>query len=167
MILRNKSLTYIAIAVAGLSLVAGFISYRAIAMNETTQPWQPLSELVTAAKLTEIVTESTAPSADREAIAASAVGYEQGDLLLVDFNTPTLCGIGGCALAGYQTSTGKRVLAVYVQRTSPDEPIVEVIDQPGFSLPCLLVPPDPEDENIFEETDKDTLCYQNGSWSIQ
>lgn len=165
--MKGKLLTSVAIAVAGLSLIVGFISYRAIAMTNADQEWQPLAELVTSEKLSEIVAESTAPSANRAEIASSAIGYEQSDLLLVDFDTPTLCGIGGCALAGYRTSTGERILAVYVQRSSPDEPIVEVVEKEGFDLPCLLVPTDPNDEDFFAETDEDTLCYKNGAWSIQ
>ena len=111
---KNKLLTSLAIAITGLGLTVGFISYRAIAVTANDQQWQPLSNIITPEKLTEIVAESTAPSADRDVIAQSALGYEQNDLILVDFNTPTLCGAGGCALAGYQASTGERILAVYV-----------------------------------------------------
>lgn len=164
---KRSLLTSLAIAIAGLTLAVGIVSYRAIAVTANGRAWQPLSEIVTSEKLAEIVAESTAPSADRDAIAQSALGYEQSGLLLVDFNTPTLCGTGGCALAGYQTSTGERVLAVYVERTNADEPLVEVIDQPGSDLPCLLVPPAPDDHSIFQETDEDMLCYQEGAWSIQ
>lgn len=164
--MKPKLLTSLVLAVAGLSLVIGFLSYRATAMNESGQSWQPLSALVTPAQLTEIVAESTAPGADREGIAALAVGYQQNDLLLVDFNTPDLCGVGGCALAGYRPSTGEQVLAVYVERTSTDEPIVEVVGEAGFELPCLLVPPSQED-SIFQEIEEDRLCYQDGSWEIQ
>lgn len=164
---KRNLLTSVAIAITGLSLAVGIVSYRAIAVTASGQAWRPLSEIVTPEKLAEIVAESTAPSADRSAITQSALGYEQNDLLLVDFNTPTLCGIGGCALAGYQTSTGERVLAVYVERTSADEPLVEVIEQPEFELPCLLVPPAPDENSIFQETDRDTLCYQDGAWTIQ
>lgn len=165
--MQPKLLASLVAVIATLGLIAGFVSYRAIAMSEPAQPWQPLSALVTPERLTYIVAESTAPSANREEIAASAIGYQQGDLLLVDFNTPTLCGVGGCALAGYQPSTGERVLALYVKHTSADKPLVEVVDKAGFELPCLLVPPEPEDNSIFEETDKDALCYQNGAWLIQ
>lgn len=165
--MKPKLLASLVAVIATLGLIAGFVSYRAIAMSEPAQPWRPLSALVTPERLTDIVAESTAPSANRKEIAASARGYKQGDLLLVDFNTPTLCGVGGCALAGYQPSTRKRILALYVKRTSADKPLVEVVDKAGFELPCLLVPPEPEDNSIFEETDKDTLCYQNGAWSIQ
>ncbi|MEO0648351.1 MAG: hypothetical protein AAFZ17_19730 [Cyanobacteria bacterium J06650_10] len=125
-----KKLVIPALALAVCLLSAGVFQF-AIATANTNQMWRPLSEIIAPEKLAEIVAESTAPSADRNAIAQSALGYEQNDLLLVDFNTPTLCGIGGCALAGYQTSTGERVLAVYVERTSADEPLVEVIEQPG------------------------------------
>ena len=164
---KSRLLISLVVAIAGLGLTIGFVSYRAIAVTTNNQRWQPLSGIVTPEKLTEIVAENTAPSADRDAIAQSALGYEQNDLLLIDFNTPTLCGAGGCALAGYQSSTEKRVLAVYVERTSADAPIVEAINQPGFELPCLLVPPAPDDNSIFQETDKDTLCYRDGSWAIQ
>ena len=166
--MKSKFLISITMVTVAIGFATGFISYRAIAMSEPAQQqWQPLSGLVTPENLIEIVAESTAPSSDRNGIAASAMGYQQGDLLLVDFNTPTLCGVGGCALSGYRPSTGERVLALYVERTSADEPIVEAVDKAGFELPCLLVPPETEDNSIFEEVDKDTLCYQDGAWSIQ
>ena len=166
MMLKRRLLGYFVVAVTALSLIAGFVSYRAIAGPTAVQNWQPLLALVTPEKLAAIVAESTAPSADRAEIAASAIGYRQNDLLLVDFHTPSLCGMGGCALAGYRPSTGERVLAVYVERTSVNEPLVEVVEKAGFELPCLLVPPSQE-ESIFQETEKDTLCYQDESWSIQ
>lgn len=165
--LKSRLLISLTVVTVAIGFATGFTSYRAIAMSEPAQPWQPLSALVTPERLTDIVAESTAPSANRKEIAASAMGYKQGDLLLVDFNTPTLCGVGGCALAGYQPSTGERILALYVKRTSADKPLVEVVDKAGFELPCLLVPPEPEDNSIFEETDKDTLCYQDGGWTVQ
>ena len=159
------------IVISAITLAVGLFSIGivqlATANSTVEQTWQPLSSLVTTEKLTEIITENTAPSADREAIAAAAIAYEQNGLLLVDFNVPVLCGRGGCSLAGYRSSTGERVLNVYVERMNRDEPIVEVVDRDGFELPCLLVPPDPTNVSIFEETDKDTLCYQNESWSIQ
>lgn len=164
--MNPKLLTFLAIALFGITLVTGLVSYRAIA-NSTEPNWQPLTEMLSPAKLSEIIAENTAPSADREAIANSAIGYEENDLLLIDFQSPALCGIGGCALAGYQPSTGERVLAVYVERVSPDEPLVEVVDEEGFELPCLLVPPAPDGNSIFEETERDTLCYQDGEWQIQ
>ena len=164
---KSRLLASLVIAITGLGLTLGFISYRAIAVTANNQSWQLLSEIVAPERLAEIVTESTSPSANRNEIAQLALGYEQSDLLLVDFNTPTLCGAGGCAVAGYRTSTGERILAVYVERTHVDEPIVEVIDQPGNELPCLRVPPAPDDNSIFQETDRDMLCYQDGSWAIQ
>lgn len=163
--MKSRLIGYLVAATIAVGLVAGFVSYRAIA-NPTEQNWQPLAELVTPEQLAEIVAESTAPSADREAIATSAIGYQQNDLLLVDFNTPALCGFGGCALAGYRPSTGERILTVYVERTNVNEPIVEVVDKADFELPCLLVPPSQE-ESIFQEVERDTLCYQDGSWEIQ
>lgn len=159
--MKPKLLIFLVIAVIGLSLAIGIVSYRAIA-NPTEQNWQPLSDLVPPEKLAEIVAENTAPSANREAIAASAIGYEQSGLLLVDFNTTSLCGVGGCALAGYQLSTGERILSTYTHTSG--EPIVEVVERDGFELPCLFVHTTPRS---LSQQEKDVLCYEGDHWEVE
>lgn len=164
---KGKFRVAVASLIAGFSLLTGFISYRAIASNETDQTWVPLTTVISLDQLTEIIAENTAPSAEIEPIADSALVYEQGDLRLIDFNNSSLCGRGGCALVGYRLSTGERILTIYLERMSSDQPLVEVVAAEGFELPCLLVPPIPEETSIFEETEKETLCYQDNTWSVQ
>ena len=101
-----------------------------------SEDWELLSTLLEPEKLLQIVTDNTAPSADRRAISQSAVGAIEGDLLVVDFNSSSLCGRGGCAIAAYRVSTGE--------------------------LPCLLLAP-PVNTPELGAT-RDTLCYQDGEW---
>lgn len=123
--------------------------------------WQPLSALVEPDKLLQIVTDSTAPRADRQAIARSAIGMIDGDLLVVGFNTSALCGRGGCAIAAYKISTSEQLLFTYALRPS-EQPIVELTERSGVDLPCLLIAP--PINTPAQELTRDTLCYRGGEW---
>ena len=123
--------------------------------------WQPLSTLLEPEKLLQIVTDNTAPSADRRAISQSAVGAIEGDLLVVDFNSSSLCGRGGCAIAAYRVSTGEQLLFTYATQPA-GEPIVELTERSGVELPCLLIAP--PINTPTQGTTRDTLCYRDDEW---
>ena len=122
--------------------------------------WQPLSTLVEQDTLLQIVTDNTAPSADRAEIAKSAIGLSKGDLLVVDFETAALCGRGGCAVAAYRLSTNEQILFTYARQPA-GEPIVELVTRDA-DLPCLRIAP-PINRQAQGLT-KDTLCYRGGTW---
>ena len=121
---KGPRLFLIALALCMLTLGAILGLQKAQASSE----WIPLSALVSEQKLTDIISENTAPSADIESLSELAIGYEQGDLLVVDFKSSTLCGVGGCAIAAYQVSTGDRILFTYAIRPGRTGNIVEVIE---------------------------------------
>lgn len=129
------------------------------------RPWLLLSNLVGVTKLVDILQENTAPNTDVDEIAHSAVGMVEGDLLVIDFNTPTLCGKGGCAIAAYRVSTGERLLFIYASQPS-GQPIVKLTQRSGVELPCLLV--SPSSAVISEQrTKRETLCYRNDEWTVE
>ncbi|MEN8444845.1 MAG: hypothetical protein ABG776_07525, partial [Cyanobacteria bacterium J06555_13] len=99
---------------------------------------------------------------DRTAIAESAIGIQQGDLLVVDFQTPQLCGRGGCAIAGYRASTGEQILFTYAFQTGPEQEIVQLFSREGVELPCLLIAPSPN--TSAQGLTHDALCYRDGQW---
>lgn len=164
-----KSLTVArtAIVISSISIIlviAGvFISSGSRA--ESSEQWQPLSELVSPQRLTQIIADNTAPSANRAEIASSAVGLQEGDLLIVDFDTATLCGIGGCAIAGYRVSTGEQILFTYARQLDTNQPIVKLVESPTSELPCLLIAP-PINTTASGLT-RDTLCYRDGEWTVE
>ena len=128
------------------------------ASNETEDAWHALSELVEKDKLTAIVTDNTAPSADHASIAENAIGLQKGDLLVIDFATTDLCGRGGCAISAYRISTGEQLLFTYAQRGSSG--LVELIETEGAELPCLVISP-----SIDRASEgRDVLCYRAGEW---
>jgi hypothetical protein len=85
--------------------------------------------------------------------------------MLVDFNSSTMCGVGGCALLAYRTDTQEQILATYIQQGREDNAIVEMVTNEAFNLPCLLVPSD--DVSSVIENDKDMVCYDGAEWKIQ
>ena len=146
------------LAVTGLFISSG-------SKAESAEQWQPLSELVNPQQLIQIVEENTAPSANRAEIASSAVGLQKGDLLVVDFETSALCGVGGCAIAGYKVSTGEQILFTYARQSSASQPIIEFVESSGSELPCLLIAP-PINTPARGLT-RDTLCYRDGKWAAE
>ena len=160
--MKHSTVARTAIALSCLSLliaIAGlFISDGSKA--ESTEPWLPLSKLVSPQQLTQIVADNTAPSADRAEIAKSAIGISKGDLLVVDFETAALCGRGGCAISAYRLSTNEQILFTYA-RQAAGEPIVELITRDA-DLPCLRIAP--PINRPAQGLTKDTLCYRDGAW---
>lgn len=160
--LSTVTRTTIVLSSLSLLLAIGGLFISSGSKAESTEQWQPLSRLVSSQQLTQIIADNTAPSANRAEIASSAVGLQKGDLLIVDFETSSLCGVGGCAISGYRASTGEQILLTYVRQASASQPIVEFIERPGAELPCLLIAP-PINTPARELT-QDTLCYRNGEW---
>lgn len=127
---------------------------------EASLKWMPLSEIISRQQLVNIVAENTAPSADRDEIAGSAIGYKQDDLLVVDFQSTTLCGVGGCAVAAYQVSTGDRILFTYANRASSSSEIAKIIESEDANTPCLQL-------SFRGERQPETLCYTGREWNAK
>ena len=151
-----------AIALSSLSLLIAFagLFISSGSKAESTEHWHPLSEIVSTQQLTQIVADNTAPGANRAEIARSAIGLSRGDLLIVDFETSSLCGRGGCAVAGYRISTGEQILFTYALQPASAS-IIEFVDRDA-ELPCLRIAP-PINKPAQGLT-KDTLCYRDAAW---
>ena len=160
--LSTVTRTTIVLSSLSLLLAIGGLFISSGSKAESAEQWQPLSELVSPQQLTQIIAENTAPSANRAEIASAAVGLQKGDLLVIDFATSALCGVGGCAIAGYRASSGEQILLTYARQPSANQQIVEFVDRPGSELPCLLIAP-PINTPARGLT-RDTLCYRNGAW---
>jgi hypothetical protein len=166
--MNNSKVAKITIALCSLSLVLlviGIVFNISSAEETTATAWQPLSELVSADELTQIIADNTAPSADRREIAQTAVGLIQNDLLVIDFKTRQLCGIGGCSIVAYRASTSEQILSTYALRTRADEPIVELVNRAGTDLPCLLI--SASLGTTAQGLTRDALCYRDGEWHTE
>jgi hypothetical protein len=166
--MNNSKAAKTTIALCSLSLVllvVGIVFNVSRAEGTPEEAWQPLSELVSAAEMTQIIADNTAPSANRRAIADTAVALLKDDLLVIDFKTPQLCGRGGCSIVGYMASTGEQILSTYAVQTGVNQPIVELVDRAGAEFPCLLIAPSVG--ATAQGLTRDALCYRNGEWQTE
>jgi hypothetical protein len=166
--MNNPKVAKATIVLCSLSLVllvVGIVFNVSSAEGTAAEAWQPLSELVSPAELTQIIADNTAPSADRRAISRTAVGLLEGDLLVIDFKTSQLCGRGGCSIVGYRASTSEQILSTYVLQTSADQPIVELVNRTDAELPCLLIAPSLG--RAAQGLTRDALCYRDGEWQTE
>jgi hypothetical protein len=160
--MTNSKLRWIAGATAAMTLVViGTFATLGFATTGTT--WQPLMSVTDNSR--QIIIDNTAPSADHDRLEQSALSIELNGLMLVDFNSPTMCGAGGCALLAYRTDTQEQILATYIKQGKEDEALVEIVENEAFDLPCLLIPAD--DTSSVIESDKDMVCYDGDEWNIQ
>jgi hypothetical protein len=166
--MNNPKAAKLTIALCSLSVVLfviGIVFNVSRAEGTTAQAWQPLSELVSADELTQIIADNTASSADRRAISHTAVGLLEDDLLVIDFKTPQLCGRGGCSIVGYRASTGEQILSTYALQTGAGQPIVELVNRAGAEFPCLLIAPSLG--ATAQGLTRDALCYRDGEWQTE
>lgn len=151
---NRRSIAFLLAFLASMAILGALVG---LPKAEASSEWQPLSEIVDTQLLTQIITENTAPSANRDEIAASAIGKKQSDLLVIDFQSTSLCGIGGCAIAAYNFSTEERILFTYANRPTLDEEIVEIVEKDTESLPCISF-------IRGNETEPATICYRENEW---
>jgi hypothetical protein len=166
--MNSPKVAKITIALCSLSVilfVIGIVFNVSRAEGTTAEAWRPLSELVSADQLTQIIADNTAPSADRRAISHTAVGLLEDDLLVIDFKSPQLCGRGGCSIVGYRASTGEQILSTYALQPGAAQPIVELVNRTGAELPCLLIAPSLG--ATAQGLTRDALCYRDGEWQTE
>jgi hypothetical protein len=160
--MTNSNRRWVIGSAAAMTLVViGTFATLGLATPDTR--WQPLMSMTDNSR--EIIIANTAPSADHDRLEQSAISIERNGLMLVDFNSSTMCGVGGCALLAYRTDTQEQILATYIQQGREDNAIVEMVTNEVFNLPCLLVPSD--DVSSVIENDKDMVCYDGAEWKIQ
>jgi hypothetical protein len=160
--MTNSKLRWIIGSGAAMTLVV-IGTFTTLSLATPDALWQPLMSVTDNSR--QIIIDNTAPSADHDRLEQSALSIELNGLMLVDFNSPTMCGVGGCALLAYRTDTQEQILATYIRQGRDDEALVEMVVNEAFDLPCLLIPAD--NTSAVIENDKDMLCYDGGKWEIQ
>jgi hypothetical protein len=145
-----------------LAIAFGIFATFSHAFLDSTNRWKRLINVTKNSRA--IIEDNTAPSANHSKLERKATAKEMDGLLLVDFNSPLLCGMAGCSLVGYDTSTQEKVLNLYIKRDPERESIVEMVPTEVFEYPCLLVPAGKR--LTIEAGAVDLICYDEGEWKV-
>ena len=115
--------------------------------SATTISWTPATRLIPVETVQGIVAENSElnPQDSASNVLAWAVNKPAGRLVIFNFNSPGVCGAGGCLYAGYLFRNNvppHRVFASYLnEKLPPNKPLVQVVSDPSKTsdLPCLQV----------------------------
>lgn len=137
--------------------------------TESTK-WQAASQYFEDSQiLTSIITENTSLSLS-ELGETTQVRPINEELVIVDFNSPQLCGQLGCAYALYEKVSDRqwrRVFADYLNPALPSGiPLVEVKEEKtNEKLPCLIVNQvaQHQDQGSLQQV---TLCFADGRYQV-
>jgi hypothetical protein len=116
--------------------------------SATTISWTPATRLIPVETVQGIVAENSDlnPQNSASNVLAWAVNGQAGRLVIFNFNSPGVCGAGGCLYAGYlfrkNVPPHRRVFATYLNENLPaNKPLLQVVSDPSETsdLPCLQV----------------------------
>lgn len=115
--------------------------------SATTISWTPATRLIPVENVQGIVAENSElnPQDSASNVLAWAVNKPAGRLVIFNFNSPGVCGAGGCLYAGYlfrKNVSTTRVFASYLNdNLPPKRPLIQVVSDPSKTsdLPCLQV----------------------------
>lgn len=115
--------------------------------SATTISWTPATRLIPVETVQSIVAENSEfnPQDSASNVLAWAVNGQAGRLVIFNFNSPGVCGAGGCLYAGYlfrKNVLPNRVFASYLnENLPPNKPLLQVVSDPSKTsdLPCLQV----------------------------
>ncbi|MEG5107266.1 hypothetical protein QUB32_11485 [Microcoleus sp. AT8-A4] len=116
--------------------------------SATTISWTPATRLIPVETVQGIVAENSDlnPQNSASNVLAWAVNGQTGRLVIFNFNSPGVCGAGGCLYAGYlfrkNVPPHRRVFATYLnENLPPNKPLLQVVSDPSETsdLPCLQV----------------------------
>src|SRR4028118_498717 len=116
--------------------------------SATTISWTLATRLIPVETVRGIVAENSDlnPQNSASNVLAWAVNGQAGRLVIFNFNSPGVCGTGGCLYAGYlfrkKVPPHRRVFATYLNENLPaNKPLLQVVSDPSETsdLPCLQV----------------------------
>lgn len=165
---NRKAQTIILVAVS-ISLLVGFGSLWALSQPKQMTSWtganQVVPERVLAAAIQQNYNKakSEKPLHKNQIKALKVPSRGEGNLYVIDFNTPQLCGAGGCLYAVY-TQQVRSVLSLLLNPNLPKGTSLLSISEEirnGFS--CLVIAQSTKKENTVS---RGLYCYEGAGFAL-
>ncbi len=86
----------------------------------------------------------------------------KGKLYIFDFNSPQLCGVGGCLYSIYHESGQLLLQLIANPHLPPKENFIQVSNTISQEFPCLTITQNTNVENTVSHT---LYCYQDGKYT--
>lgn len=168
------------IGLALFLLVSSLIGLTGCSTPNAEVPWQKASEVVPQAVLVEAITQNTSVDRKVSQIEQSMQAWEvpgnDGKLVVLDFNTPDLCGTLGCLYVGVWIRDNQppaQVFATYLDPNLPENQVLFAVlhpsDRPSQqqALPCLKVMQlKPDAAGATQELQQISFCFDGQQYRV-
>lgn len=129
--------------------------------------WQSASQVLNQPFLVQIIQENSSVksgqlSLDSKDVKVLAIPSEKGKLYVVDFNTPKMCGKGGCLYVVYTSAKEKILELLLIPRLPMGKELFTLLDRKRNGIPCLSVAQfDSSSQfNTLGELTQTEFCYE-------
>ncbi|MBD1921770.1 hypothetical protein H6F77_11775 [Microcoleus sp. FACHB-831] len=161
-----QRIIFVAVAIC---LLIGLGSLWALSQNEQATSWvranQVVPDRVLAAAVQENYTraESEKPLNTNQIKAFKVPSLEKDNLYIIDFNTPQLCGKGGCLYSVY-TDGSRLTLSLMLNPNLPKAiSLFSISEQARNGFPCLVIAQSAGKENtVFHSR----YCYEGTGFTL-
>lgn len=158
----------IVIASVSVFFIIGFVSVLAFSLNESLISWEevgvaPSALVRTAVRQNYLGFKTEKPLEPNQIKVLKVPNQGAGNLYAIDFNTPHLCGSGGCLYAVY-TPEGSSVLSLLLNPKLPKgTPLFSISKQTRNGFPCLAIAqPLGEEETVS----RSHYCYEGRGFAL-
>lgn len=164
----NRKAQTIILVIVFLTLLVGLCFLKANPPKQTAS-WaganQVVPERVLAVAIRQNYNKSKSEKPlDKNQIKALKVPSRGGDnLYVIDFNTPLLCGAGGCLYAVY-TQQGKLVMSLLLNPNLPKETsLFSLSEETRNEFPCLMIAQPTGEEYTVS---RGRYCYEGAGFTL-
>lgn len=171
---RKKALLIIGASLGFLLLVFWLLTFLVGAEKPNPTGWQPAA-VAAPQDIVRLAVEQNYQGAetrlDLNRVRVLPIRNKSNTVYVFDFNTPSLCGIGGCLYVVY-TSKNISVLRLMLQPGLPKGvPLFTVSDKTHAGFPCLVVSQRIYKDNNHETVTKELLtkslyCYSGSGFAL-
>jgi hypothetical protein len=137
--------------------------------NAATVPWEAATDLFSESQIQSILSQNSSgldEETAKRSLRSWAINVSSGQIALLDFNNPGLCGTAGCLYTGYLMQRDQPPVEVFRARFHSELPrskrLFEIGETQATGMPCLLV----WQSELHQQFRRLQFCYDGRSYQL-
>ncbi|NJN12827.1 MAG: histidine kinase [Richelia sp. RM2_1_2] len=136
--------------------------HTSLSKNNPRLTWESAETVAPQSLLKQVLSQKSTRPTDISSIKVMRISSQgAGNLYIFDYDSPQLCGVGGCLYSVYDIH-GKAVLEFIANPyLPPKEKLVQVSETVNQGFPCLNITQSTDTDKLLSQTE---FCYQKGKY---
>ena len=145
-----------------ISIILAF--YHNLSTKKRITTWKNVEEVTPKYLRKKVITKKSTRYLDISSIKVMQIPSNgSGNLYIFDYDSPQLCGVGGCLYSVYN-SDGKTLLEFIANPKLPkSQKLIKVGENVNQGFPCLNIAQTTDTNKLLSQTE---FCYQNGNYVL-